>query len=55
MKMRSEPEQIQQLLTNIYRYENNEFKKGFESLGLHLITYDEHSEIPSILDQIAAG
>lgn len=55
MKMASEPQQIQQLLRNIYRYENNEFKKGFESLGLHLITYDKHSEIPSILNRIAAG
>jgi hypothetical protein len=48
-----EPRQIQQLLDNIYRYESNEFQKGFESLGLHLITFDEFDEIPTILQQIA--
>ncbi len=45
---------LHQILENIYRYELSEFKKGFESLGLHLIIYDDHSEIPTILKQIAA-
>ncbi len=48
-----EARQIQQLLEKIYQYENSEFEKGFENLGLHLITIDDHDEIPLVLQQIA--
>jgi len=50
-----EPRQIQQLLGKIYQYENSEFEKGFENLGLHLITIDDYDEIPLVLQQIAEG
>lgn len=49
-----EPSQVQDLLKSIYRYESNEFKTGFESLGLHLITFDDFDEIPSILKDISS-
>ena len=48
-----EPRQIQQLLQKIYQYENSEFEKGFENLGLHLITIDDYNEIPIVLQKIA--
>ena len=47
-----EPYQIQNILDNIYRYERDEFEKGFENLGLNLITFDEFDEIPQIISQI---
>jgi hypothetical protein len=47
-----EPRQIQQLLRKIYQYENSEFEKGFENLGLHLITFDDYDEIPLVLQKI---
>jgi hypothetical protein len=54
MKMSDkEPRQIRQLLEKIYHYEDNEFEKGFESLGLHLITIDEFDEIPKVLERIS--
>jgi len=31
-----------------------EFKKGFETLGLNLITFDEYSDIPAALAMGAA-
>lgn len=49
----NEPDQIQYILQNIYRYEENEFEKGFENLGLKLITFDEFEEIPEILNYIS--
>jgi hypothetical protein len=56
MKMpEREPRQIQQLLEKIYQYENSEFEKGFENLGLHLITIDDFDEIQLVLQQIAEG
>ena len=48
-----EPRQIQQLLNKIYQYEDSEFEKGFENLGLHLITIDDYDEIQKVLKQIA--
>jgi len=48
-----EQKQIQYILENIYRYEENEFEKGFENLGLKLITFDEFEEIPEILANIS--
>jgi hypothetical protein len=50
-----EPYQIQYILENIYRYEEDEFEKGFENLGLKLITFDEFEEIPEILANISNG
>jgi hypothetical protein len=47
-----EPRQIQEILERIYRYEEIEFKKGFETLGLNLITFDEFPDIPLALEQI---
>jgi hypothetical protein len=56
MKMpEKEPRQIQQLLLSIYRYEEMEFSKGFEALGLRIITIDEYSEVPRALQMIASG
>lgn len=53
MKMpANEPYQIQKILDNIYKYEIDEFEKGFENLGLKLITFDEFEEIPLILQEI---
>ena len=49
-----EPFQIQNILEQIYRYETQEFERGFENLGLELITFDEYDEIPSILKEIVA-
>lgn len=49
----NEPRQIQQILEKIYVYEGNEFEKGFESLGIRIITFDEFDEIPVVLDRIA--
>jgi hypothetical protein len=48
-----EQRQILHILENIYRYEENEFEKGFENLGLKLITFDEFEEIPEILANIS--
>jgi ribosomal protein L22 len=54
MKMpEMEQRQILHILENIYRYEENEFEKGFENLGLKLITFDEFEEIPEILANIS--
>jgi hypothetical protein len=50
-----EPRQIQALLRSIYQYEEEEFAKGFETLGLGLITFDEFAEIPQALATIAGG
>ena len=50
-----EPSQIQELLAKIYQYEKSEFEKGFETLGLHLITFDEFDEIPVVLKKITGG
>jgi hypothetical protein len=50
-----EPRQIQQLLEKIYQYENSEFEKGFENIGLHLITFDDYDEIQLVLKNIAEG
>jgi len=47
-----EPYQIQKILENIYRYEEDEFEKGFENLGLKLITFDDFDEIPEIISAI---
>lgn len=49
-----EPFQIQQLLSKIYEYEREEFAKGFEDLGIKLITFDEFDEIPGLLKEIAS-
>jgi len=49
-----ETSQIQQILDKIYQYEALEFEKGFENLGLNLITFDEFYEIPRILDEISS-
>jgi hypothetical protein len=46
--------QIQSILDKIYKYEEQEFAKGFENLDLKLITFDEFDEIPSILDAIVS-
>jgi hypothetical protein len=48
-----EPYQIQNILDKIYEYETQEFEKGFENLGLNLITFDEFDEIPEILHEIS--
>lgn len=54
MKMAAkEPGQIQHILDKIYEYEQMEFEKGFETLGLKLITYDDFEEIPMLLEQIS--
>jgi hypothetical protein len=53
-KLFKEPSQIQNILEKIYRYEEAEFEKGFENLGLNLITFDEFDEIPQILHEIAS-
>lgn len=56
MKMpEKEPRQIQDLLRSIYEYEELEFAKGFETLGLRLVTFDEFTEIPSALAMITDG
>jgi hypothetical protein len=47
-----EPWQIQYLLEQIYQYGKSEFEKGFETLGLHLITFEEYKEIPLVLQKI---
>ena len=49
-----EPRQIEQLLASIYRYEEMEFKKGFQTLGLNLITFDEYSDVPDALASISS-
>ena len=49
-----EPRQIHNILRNIYRYEEQEFEKGFENLGLKLITFDEFDEISVILGEISS-
>ena len=49
-----EPDQIQRILEKIYEYERQEFERGFENIGLNLITFDEYEEIPEILDQISS-
>lgn len=55
MKMEDkEPFQIQYILDKIYEYETQEFEKGFENLGLNLITFDEFDEIPEILNEISS-
>ncbi|UVT18601.1 MAG: SIR2 family protein [Nitrospira sp.] len=49
-----EPRQIQQLLERIYHYEEKEFEKGFATLGLELITFDDYNDdIPDALQQIS--
>lgn len=48
-----EPGQIINILNNIYKYEKMEFAKGFETLGLKLITYDDFSEIATVLNEIS--
>jgi hypothetical protein len=48
-----EPYQIQNILDKIYQYEIQEFEKGFENIGLNLITFDEFNEIPDILQYIS--
>jgi hypothetical protein len=48
-----EPRQIQSILERIYRYEEMEFQKGFETLGLNLVTIDEFTDIPVALEQIS--
>lgn len=53
MKMpEKEPRQIQQLLSSIYRYEEMEFARGWETLGLKLMTFDDFSDIPTALQMI---
>jgi hypothetical protein len=47
-----EPGQIFEILLKIYQYETAEFEKGFNNLGLKLITFDEFEEIPEILGKI---
>lgn len=55
MKMiEKEPTQIKNLLENIYKYEKEEFHKGFENLGLKVITFDDFSEIEEVLSQISS-
>jgi len=49
------PAQIQHILDRIYRYEEHEFERGFENLGLKLITFDEFDEIPEILSEISCN
>lgn len=49
-----EPRQIQDILDKIYKYETQEFEKGFENLGLNLITFDDFDEIPEILFEISS-
>jgi len=49
-----EPGQIQHILQKIYEYEDLEFEKGFETLGLKLITFDDFSDIPLVLQQISS-
>jgi len=46
--------QIQHILDKIYLYETQEFEKGFENLGLNLITFNEFDEIPEILHEISS-
>jgi hypothetical protein len=46
--------QIQNILDKIYIYESQEFEKGFENLGLNLITFEEFDEIPEILNAISS-
>ncbi|MBL7703744.1 MAG: SIR2 family protein [Ferruginibacter sp.] len=48
-----EPAQIQNILNRIYEYEQMEFEKGFETLGLNLITYDDFGEIATVLEEIS--
>jgi hypothetical protein len=48
-----EPSQIQNILDKIYKYEEQEFEKGFENIGLNLITFDEYNEIPQILNALS--
>jgi len=48
-----EPGQIQHILDKIYEYEQMEFEKGFETLGLKLITYDDFGEIATVLEEIS--
>jgi hypothetical protein len=56
MKMPArEPQQIQQLLERIYRYEELEFEKGFATLGLELITFDDYTDLPGALQQISGS
>lgn len=47
-----EPQQIQNILDRIYHYETEEFIRGFETLGLNMIAFEEYDEIPTILDDI---
>jgi hypothetical protein len=56
MKMlEKEPRQIRDLLWRIYDYEQWEFAKGFETLGLRLVTFDDFTEIPGTLGMITNG
>jgi hypothetical protein len=48
-----EPDQIQNILDKIYQYETQEFEKGFENMGLKLITFDDYEEIPQVLREIS--
>lgn len=50
-----EAKQIQQILDKIYEYEIHEFERGFENIGLNLITFDDFDEIPEILHAISGG
>ncbi len=52
-KLINEPKQIQNILDKIYKYETQEFEKGFENIGLKLITIDEYDEIPQVLQEIS--
>jgi hypothetical protein len=44
--------EIRSIMNKVYEYDRLEFHKGFESLGLSVITYDDHEEIPDVLNRI---
>ena len=49
-----EMRQIVQLMNLIFQYDESEFHKGYESLGLKILLINDFEEIPEILDGIAS-
>ncbi|HEY0680595.1 MAG TPA: SIR2 family protein [Chitinophagaceae bacterium] len=47
------PQQVQQIIEAIYKFDEEDFINGFNTLGLKVIFINEHKEIPELLKKIA--